>query len=1086
VLGSASDDIITGDKLANTLSGNFGNDILRGGLGNDTLDGFDGTDTASFTDITTSVSIILAAGNAVAHYTNGMISEDDNLINIENLIGGSGHDSLRGDDTDNVIEGGLGNDILTGGGGAETLGDTVSYAGATAGVTVNLGLIDAQDTKGAGKDTLSEFEHLIGSAKNDVLTGDGNANKIEGGAGDDILTGGGGTDTIIGGAGNDIIQWNGAGGGANDVVDGGEGIDTIDFSIASGVAAILDDFALDLVQALAAPLSNIENAVGSAGDDYIRGTAGANKIDGGAGNDTIEGGLGNDELIGGTGVDKISYDFSTVGVTFDLSKTTAQITGVGRDKVSGFENIDGSAFADVLIGDKNANSINGGKGNDIIQGGLGADQLSGGDGNDILRGGLGDDVLLGDAGNDTASFSDIKTGVLANLNGGNGTATYLNGAKTETDTLDQIENLIGGSGHDSLEGDEFDNVIEGGAGNDELRGDEGSETIGDTVSYASAIAGVTVNLSITAQQDTKGAGKDTISDVENILGSVKNDVLTGDGDNNKIEGGTGNDTLAGGAGVNQLYGGLGNDLFLGGAGIDAFFGQDGSFLSEIGIDTVSYASSGAAVTVNLSGKGTGGDAEGDSYQQIENVIGSNFDDIFVADGYANKFEGGAGIDTVSYALSQPVMVTVNLATGKGGFAGNTNGDTYISIENVIGDWTDDLLIGNSVANKLEGGDGNDFLVGALGGDTLIGGKDIDTVSFSDITTGVSIVLAGGAGSAAYLNGKIGETDTLSGIENLIGGKGNDSLTGDATINKIEGGAGNDTIEGGGEEDDLHGGLGIDTLSYGGDNTGVAVQLLDDGGLANATGGDADGDTGSGFENIRGGSGNDFLAGNKFANTLEGGGGDDWLHGGTGSGNDIYDGGSNTAAGDTVSFDGILVGVTVNLSLATAQAVGKGLGSDKFINVENIIGSGFDDKLTGNTSNNALDGGDGKDTLTGGAGADNLTGGLGNDTFIYAAIAEGGDTIMDFASGDKIQIDKSGFGIPSGVTIGGAGLNNFANEYFTVNGTGAADKAHGQFIYNTATFTLSWDADGSGVGPANLIATFANDYVLNASDFVLIA
>src|SRR6185437_154730 len=98
---------------------------------------------------------------------------------------------------DNVIEGLAGNDTMVGGGGT----DTVSYANATAGVTVNLANVAAQNTVGAGTDTISGFENLTGSAFADTLTGDAGNNVITGGAGNDTIAGRGGSDTIDGGAG---------------------------------------------------------------------------------------------------------------------------------------------------------------------------------------------------------------------------------------------------------------------------------------------------------------------------------------------------------------------------------------------------------------------------------------------------------------------------------------------------------------------------------------------------------------------------------------------------------------------------------------------------------------------------------------------------------------------------------------------------------------------------------------------------------------------------------------------------------------------------------------------------------------------
>ena len=117
------------------------------------------------------------------------------------LYGQKGNDTLLGGDGDDLLVGGSGNDILNGGAGV----DTASYMDAGSGVTVSLAVGVAQNTGGAGIDTLSNIENLIGSAFGDTLTGDGNANILSGLAGNDTLIGGGGNDTLIGGAGADTM-----------------------------------------------------------------------------------------------------------------------------------------------------------------------------------------------------------------------------------------------------------------------------------------------------------------------------------------------------------------------------------------------------------------------------------------------------------------------------------------------------------------------------------------------------------------------------------------------------------------------------------------------------------------------------------------------------------------------------------------------------------------------------------------------------------------------------------------------------------------------------------------------------------------
>jgi VCBS repeat-containing protein len=179
----------------------------------------------------------------------------DNIINAGDgndvLSAGSGNNELHGGAGKDLLYSGPGNDLLDGGTGI----DTASYAHATAGVTVNLGLLGAQNTLGAGTDTLTGIENLIGSNFNDTLTGDNNNNVINGGLGNDILNGGGGDDLLIGGMGNntmtggagaDTFQWLKGNSGHDLITDFTPGTDKLDLSQLlqgeNGTTASLDDY----------------------------------------------------------------------------------------------------------------------------------------------------------------------------------------------------------------------------------------------------------------------------------------------------------------------------------------------------------------------------------------------------------------------------------------------------------------------------------------------------------------------------------------------------------------------------------------------------------------------------------------------------------------------------------------------------------------------------------------------------------------------------------------------------------------------------------------------------------------------------
>lgn len=215
------------DWTDDTIYAGAGNDIVDGGSGRDTMYGGTGSD-AFFVDnssdrvfenagegtdlVNATVSYALSANvenlNLIGPATiNGAGNASDNVIvgnDANNMLSGySGNDALRGGLGDDTLNGGDGNDTLNGGAG----NDTASYYGASIGVTVNLALTGAQDTAGAGSDTLLRVENITGSAFGDVLTGNGGANAIDGAAGNDIINGSAGADLLTGGAGADVFVY---------------------------------------------------------------------------------------------------------------------------------------------------------------------------------------------------------------------------------------------------------------------------------------------------------------------------------------------------------------------------------------------------------------------------------------------------------------------------------------------------------------------------------------------------------------------------------------------------------------------------------------------------------------------------------------------------------------------------------------------------------------------------------------------------------------------------------------------------------------------------------------------------------------
>ena len=251
-----------------------------------------------------------------------------------------------------------------------------------------------------------------------------------------------------------------------------------------------------------------------------------------------------------------------------------------------------------------------------------------------------------------------------------------------------------------------------GIGNDVFNGltsAMGDFGAGDTVDYLHTPGpnGVTVDLTLSGQQNTVSAGVDALFNIENLRGSNFADTLTG----------------------------TGNSVLEGGAGADALVGQTGG-----GGDTASYEHADIGVSASLATGGVSGDAAGDSYASIENLRGSSHNDTLTGNEFGNVLEGGAGgdsldglggSDTVSYqhadagvtASFDPIIANT----------GDAAGDTYISIENLFGSRFSDDLTGNSENNILDGGfGGDDMLTGGAGADTFHfhGG----TVTITDFST----------------------------------------------------------------------------------------------------------------------------------------------------------------------------------------------------------------------------------------------------------------------------------------------------------------------------------------------------------------
>jgi serralysin len=403
--------------------------------------------------------------------------------------------------------------------------------------------------------------------------------------------------------------------------------------------------------------------------DTIYGYGGNDDIFGLGGNDLIIGGAGADDIDGGSGLDAAYYTDSGEAVSVSLQTGTGSGGTAEGDTLIRIENLYGSANDDGLAGNGADNALSGMGGNDILKGGGGADTLSGGAGDDLLQGGTGADALYGGSGSDTVSYAGSSQAVQVFLR-----IQFANQGDATGDTLNSIENVIGSSHNDYLEGSTGANVLTGGAGHDSLYdmggadimiggegndgyqindGDdviveevgEGHDWVATSISYGLA-AGVEV-------EDLHVMNPESTTDIN----------LTGNEFNQTIMGSAGDNIIDGGGGADWMVGGLGNDTY--------------------------YV-----------------DNEDDVVHEI----------------------GGATLDTVVTSVSHVLKADANVEVFK------TTDDDGTDAINLTGSDASQLIVGNDGDNVLSGGNGNDTLVGNSGADTFLfnyalnAATNVDTIS----------------------------------------------------------------------------------------------------------------------------------------------------------------------------------------------------------------------------------------------------------------------------------------------------------------------------------------------------------------------
>ncbi|MEJ7595030.1 MAG: M10 family metallopeptidase C-terminal domain-containing protein, partial [Planctomycetaceae bacterium] len=636
---------------------------------------------------------------------------------------------------------------------------------------------------------------------------------------------------IVGGTGNDRYQFDAdASLGTVTLEEVGAGRDTIDLSLTTtlGVDVNLNTASAQVVNAnLSLTLTSattFEDVIGGSGNDTLTGNASINSITGGGGDDIMIGGAHHDTYVFGTatsaesdsivespgiGTDILDFSALTTAVTVDLSSILTQTVHTNRsltlNSASSVENIYGGSGDDSLGGNTLANAFFGGRGSDTLIGDAGDDSYIFGTAASAEA-----DIIIESTGIDTLNFSALSTAVTLDL--GTTTAQPVHSNRTLTLlTPTSMENVLGGSGNDRLTGNSLNNSLSGQAGFDILKGGLGHDVLIGGLGHDSYVFEAAASAEFDSVSEFSGGGIDTLdffaltTDVNVDLGSSVNQTV----DANRTL------SLNSATTFENIYGGSGNDILRGNAVGNAFVGGRGSDAmgGEAGDDIYIF---GAAAS-----------AEADIVtEQVDN-----------------------GIDTLNFsALTTAIVVDLGTTTAQAVHLNRTlTLSSTASMENVIGGSGNDSLTGNTLSNVITGGAGSDGMAGGGGNDTYVlraatsaefdsfvelAGGGTDTLDFSALTIALNVDLGSTSNQTIHTNRSVNFNSDTS-IENVIGGFGNDQLTGNASSNVLVGNGGDDQLFGLLDRDILVGGFGVDTLQGGGnDDILIAGRTTSDRNVAN--------------------------------------------------------------------------------------------------------------------------------------------------------------------------------------------------------------------------------------------------------------
>ena len=880
VYGTSS--LIEGDTGANTLIGGNGDDVLNGYPGNDVLTDlsgsnklFGGTDNDTLTAGAGADWLDGGTGNDRLYAGSGNDTLDAGTGD-DYLDAGAGDDSLVGGTGDDMLIGGAGKDTLTGGTGADTFvfqtladaaadvitdfnsvdGDRIDITGidsntVASGVQQNFSYLQSGSFTQPGQISFDAISHILSIntntddtpevlikldgvstlTLNDFTTvlsnitvvpanlseGDTNDNILVGGSGDDVLNSYTGNDSLtdfsgnnklFGGPDNDTLK----SGNGNDWLDGGTGDDILNAGNGNNWldASTGDDRLYSGV--------GVDTLYGGTGDDYLNAGAGNDFLDGGTGDDTLIGGIGKDTLLGGTGADTFVFqtmadsttdiilDFNSVdGDKIDISTMDANVDLPGLQQ--NFAYMKSAAFTKPgqMYFDSTSQVLSINTNNDatpdivITMPGVTKFDLS----NVIFRPATLSSLVAG-----TSSLVEGNT--LANTLIGGSSDDVLNGYSGNDVLTDLLGNnkLFGGTDNDTLTSGGGNDWLDGGTGDDALTSADGNDWL------------------------DAGTGDDK------LFAGAGNDTLYGNTGDDYLEAGDGNDYLNGGTGDDVLIGGLGKDTLTGGTGADTFVFQtlsdtmqdavtdfnavDGDKLDFSGIDANSDL---AGLQQNFAlANNASFTKSGQLYFDATTHILSINTNTDAAPEFSIKLLGVSDFNLSNVLFTKPILSSIVdgtaslMASDTGVIEGNTLANTLTggAGDDVLYGYTgNDVLTDLSGNNKLFGGTDNDTLTSGAGNDWLDGGTGND-------------ILTGGEGNN-WLDAAEGDDKlyTGAGDDTLLGGTGDDSLDAGTGDDLLNGGTGVDNLIGGMGRDIMTGGTGADIFTYNSlDESGLTADTQD--------------------------------------------------------------------------------------------------------------------------------------------------------------------------------------------------------------------------------------------------------------------